>query len=170
MSHCLVKISLALGVQLLLLCVVVRIASAAPANGQNFQDWSAQCAATEDESAARCYIFQNLVLTQNGQRLLHVAIGYSHGSTRPTAALTVPLGVSLKPGLKLQVEDGAITRIRYDRCDPNGCVGTLVLNGQLLYALKMRGKASVTFEDADGREVVVPVSLMGLTAGLESLQ
>ena len=97
-------------------------------------------------------------------------MGYVAESSQPTAAFTVPLGVSLKAGLGWQIEDGPVKRVPYDRCDQNGCVGTLKLNNRLVYGMKMRGKARVTFEDGTGRKVVVPVSLMGFTAGLESLK
>lgn len=155
---------------LILLGLFAARSNASPAENQNFQDWTSRCNTDQEVGPTRCYIFQNLVLKETGQRVLHVAVGYTAESDRPTAAFTVPLGVSLKAGLAWQIEDGKVTRVPYDRCDQNGCVGTLGLNNRLIYAMKMRGKARITFEDGTGRKVVVPVSLMGFTAGLESLK
>lgn len=145
---------------------------AAPADGQQFRDWTVRCEAAQEAGKAPCYLFQNLLLKSQNKRLLHVAVGFMQDGAegkRPAAFLTLPLGVSLPGGLSLTVDDGKARRLRYERCDASGCLAPLALNEDLVKALKGGRWARVAFFDAARREVSVPVSLMGFTAGFNSL-
>ena len=116
-----------------------------------------------------CYIFQNLLLKSQKKRLLHVAVGYLSDGKRPAAFFTLPLGVSLPGGLSLTVDDGKPMRLRYERCEPSGCLAPLALTEPLIKSLKGGRWARVAFFDVSRREVSVPVSLLGFTAGFNAL-
>ena len=143
--------------------------AAAPKDGEKFRDWSARCQKPKDAEQEQCYIFQNLVLKEGGQRLLHIAIMYLQPDNQPAAIVTVPLGVLLPRGVGFQVDDGEKIRFAYERCDASGCTGGLVLTDTVIDALKKGKQAKFSFFSGTGQEVAVPVSLTGFTAGFNAL-
>jgi invasion protein IalB len=117
-----------------------------------------------------CFIFQNLLLKTNKQRLLYLRVGYFGKDKTPTALFTLPLGVSLPGGVSLKIDDRKKIRIRYERCDKTGCLAPLALRDEQIKALQTGLKAQVAFFDTRGREISIPVSLLGFTAGFKSLK
>ena len=143
---------------------------ALPENGQKFRDWTARCEIKKETGQPTCFVFQNLLLKKENKRLLHVAVGYLTENEQPVAFFTLPLGVSLPGGLSLIIDNGKPVRIRYERCDASGCLAPLALTDTLVKSLKGGRWARVAFFDATRREVSIPVSLLGFTAGLKSLK
>jgi invasion protein IalB len=126
---------------------------ARPEHGQTFKDWTAQ----------------NLVLKESGQRLVHMAVGYLAANGRAAAVVTMPLGISLPPGATISVDSDAPREIVIERCDNNGCVGAVTLSGGFVAQLKRGREARISFHDGTRRRIAVPVSLLGFTAGFNSL-
>ena len=142
---------------------------ARPEHGQTFKDWTARCEQAPGSSLERCFIFQNLVLKESGQRLVHMAVGYLAANGRAAAVVTMPLGISLPPGATISVDSGAPREIVIERCDNNGCVGAVTLSGGFVAQLKRGREARISFHDGTRRRIAVPVSLLGFTAGFNSL-
>lgn len=158
---------------LLVTCVIALLATpsarANPEHGQTFRNWTARCEPAPGTTLERCFIFQNLVLKESGQRLVHMAVGYLAANAQPAAVITLPLGISLPPGAAISVDGGEAVDIVIERCDSNGCVGALVLDQHLIAALKRGREARISFHDGSRRRIAVPVSLLGFTAGFDSL-
>jgi len=154
----------------------------APENGKVFQDWVVNCESLEQpeneeaaqeekaDEAERCYIVQIISLKETNQRLVHMAVGHLTAEQTPAAIITLPLGVSLPPGLGLQIDDGEAQRFAVERCHVGGCVGALALNNEAIEAMKKGENALVIFYDTNRREVGVNISLKGFTAGFDSLK
>ena len=142
---------------------------AKPEHGQTFKDWTARCEQAPGSSMERCFIFQNLVLKESGQRLVHMAVGYLAANGRAAAVVTMPLGISLPPGATISVDSGAPREIVIERCDNNGCVGAVTLSDGFVAQLKRGREARISFHDGTRRRIAVPVSLLGFTAGFNSL-
>ena len=142
---------------------------AEPEHGQTFKNWTARCEESPGTSVQRCFIFQNLVLKESGQRLVHMAVGYLMANGRPAAVITMPLGISLPPGATVSVDGGTPEEIVIERCDANGCVGTVALSDQFIAALKRGREAHISFHDSSRRRIAVPISLLGFTAGFNTL-
>jgi invasion protein IalB len=156
----------------LLLVAVLAVtapAQAKPEHGQNFKNWTARCEPAPGTSLDRCFIFQNLVLKESGQRVVHMAVGYLAANGQTAAVITMPLGISLPPGASIDVDGGTPREIVIERCDTNGCVGAVALNEQLVVELKRGREARISFHDGTRRRIAVPVSLLGFTAGFNSL-
>lgn len=145
-------------------------AAAKPEHGQTFNNWTARCEQAPGANVERCFIFQNLVFKESGQRLVHVAVGYLATNGQAAAVITMPLGISLPPGASISVDGGEAVKIVIERCDANGCVGALALDDALVTALKRGREAQISFHDASRRRIAVPVSLLGFTAGFNSLE
>jgi len=117
----------------------------------------------------RCFIFQNLVLKESGQRLVHVAVGYLAGNNQAAAVITMPLGISLPAGAAISVGGGDPLDVVIERCDSSGCIGAVTLNAAVVAQLKRGREARIGFHDGTRRRIEVPVSLLGFTAGFNSL-
>ena len=145
-------------------------AHANPEHGQAFKDWTARCETPPGSQLERCYIFQNIVLKESQQRVLHMAVGYLAANGQPAVVLTLPLGISLPPGVTISVDDGAAHPVVVERCDPSGCIGAFALDPAMIAALEKGRQARVDFYDGTRRKISVPVSLLGFTAGFATLQ
>lgn len=142
---------------------------AAATDVQSFKDWKLRCETPEGGDEERCFLFQNLMLKQGNQQLLNVAVGYLQNMDRPVVVLTLPLGISLPPGVELKVDEGEPMPLQVEHCLERGCRVLVGLDDKLLAILKAGSQARVTFYDGARRPVGVPVSLMGFTAGFNAL-
>jgi invasion protein IalB len=116
-----------------------------------------------------CFIIQNLVLREGGQRVLQFAIGFVKATPEPIALLSLPLGISLPPGAEIQVGESSPTRVTIERCELNGCRAGLKLGAELLNEVRSGKQISVTFHDAKREPLEVPLSLDGFDEGLATL-
>jgi invasion protein IalB len=157
------------GCLLLLALAVTGLVQANPQHGQSFKDWTARCEKAPGTSLDRCFIFQNLLLKETGQRLVHMAVGYLAANGQAAAVITMPLGISLPPGATISVDSGVPQPIVIERCDTNGCVGAIALSDEMVAQLKRGREARIGFHDGSRRPIAVPVSLLGFTAAFNTL-
>lgn len=143
---------------------------AAAQDNEKFGAWTTRCETAHEQVEGGCFIFQDLVLREGGQRVLQFAVGFVAGSTRPVALLSLPLGISLPPGVTLRVDAGERTTLMVERCEPNGCRAGLKLKAALLQELQTGAQVSVSFHDAERKVIEVPLSLAGFAAGLATLK
>ncbi len=149
--------------------VAVTHSWAAPTDGDAFGNWLVSCKVDEQDGRQGCFIVQNLVLREGGQRVLQVAIGFVEEAPEPIALISLPLGISLPPGTTLRVDELEPTRIAIERCEPNGCRAGLKLGEEILKTLTNGKQLSVTFYDAKRQPIDVPLSLEGIKEGLAAL-
>lgn len=158
-------------VLLVLLLALAGVSGARAADeAEKYGNWTAKCEDSKGKVQGGCFIFQNLVLREGGQRVLQFAVGYVATTEAPIALLSLPLGISLPPGVTIRIGDAQPTRVIVERCEPNGCRAGLKLNDALLTQLKRGTQLTVTFHDAERRPIEVPLSLDGFEAGLDALK
>ena len=157
---------LLLGVIVLLPCLQ---ALAEPTEGDAFGNWLVNCKIDEEDGGQGCFIVQNVVLREGGQRVLQVAIGFIKEASEPIALISLPLGISLPPGTTLKVDELEPKRVPIERCEPNGCRAGLKLSEEILENLISGDQLSVTFYDAKRQPIDVPLSLEGIENGLTAL-
>ena len=145
------------------------ICSAAPKDGQTYGDWAVRCEQPKNAAEKTCFIFQNHVTKQGHKPVLRIAVGYIPKRDQPVAVITMPLGISLPPGVQIKVDDNEAVRVPVERCEPQGCRAGVILGDKLLAQMKAGKTADVTFDDGARHPITVPVSLKGFTAGLSSL-
>ena len=157
-----------------LLTVSGSAVTAKPEHGKAFKDWQTACekppAKEGQEVEEQCYIFQNISMKDTKKRLLLIAIGYVGGDGKPAAIMTLPLGILLPPGVGFTVGDSKPQQVPVRQCIPNGCRAVLQLSDALIANMKKGTQAQVTLHDMSGRPIGVPVSLLGFTAGFNSLK
>lgn len=110
---------------------------------------------------------------ENGKPVMAVAVGKVPGNPNPGMIILLPLGISLPPGVELRIDGGAEIPARVERCERQGCQVEMLLEPDLLSALKAGQQVTVDFHvhRQDGlRRVRVPVSLLGFTAALDEVK
>lgn len=140
---------------------------------RKFRDWNVQCVRNAQTDASQCTLFQHLNV-DSGQRLLTMQVNQltaAEGEPGTLAVVvTVPLGVHLPSGMRMQVDDGTPLDLTYERCDQGGCYAGTLLGGELLEALVAGSKSRVTFNNLRGESITATLSLNGFTAGYQAME
>lgn len=137
---------------------------------EQYGQWKARCEPTQGKVQGGCFIYQNLVLREGGQRVLQFAVGFVDGTDEPIALISLPLGISLPPGVALRVDSGEPVQVMVERCEPAGCRAGIRLRETLRSQLAAGRTLTVTFHDAERKPIEVPLKLDGFAAGLNALK
>ena len=139
-------------------------------NGQQFKQWAAQCVSNEGGADA-CHIYQELVVEQDGEnkKAVRMSVGYAPGDDDPVTVIRMPLGLWLTKGITLTVDDGPTQRFPVQVCAPAGCQTTLRLEPDMVAALKVGTRLTITTYNIRQQPVKIPIDLSGFTAALNSL-
>jgi invasion protein IalB len=144
-------------------------AQKSPRDGQEIKDWTLRCGFVGEGQSEACEMFQQRLNDAQDTVMLTV-VGKVPGGADPGMLIVVPLGVILPAGLRLKIDDGAEIDVPFQRCEPQGCLAELLLEGDLTDRLEAGRQATVTFDviDRSGKRqrVPVPLSLFGFTAAL----
>ena len=138
-------------------------------DGDTFDNWQVNCQMNAESTTKDCFIVQNLVLREGGQRVLQLAVGYVEKTVEPIALLSLPLGISLPPGANIRVDEHASSQLMIERCEPSGCRAGMKLDKTLIERMKSGKQVIVTFFDAQREPIEVPLSLSGFFDGLAAL-
>lgn len=141
-------------------------------DGQIFKDWRAKCVSSDTAASSNersCHIFQDLLQKESGKRVLHVAIGYLPKQQPLTIIITLPLGISLPPGIRLRIDEKQQKDLVIQACFANGCQAAFQPDQAWLKGLMAGSKAEVIFNNIHNQAIGVPVSLQGITAGIKAL-
>ena len=148
-------------------------ATSSNAEVNSYDDWSVQCVSNPDSEARKCVLFQHLKV-DSGQRLLTMQVSQldSVAGQRDAMALvvTVPLGVHLPSGMRLQMDGNEIVKLDYERCDQGGCYAGTVLSAELLEAMMQEGNSQIVFNNLTGKSITATLSLRGFTAGFKAVE
>jgi invasion protein IalB len=117
-----------------------------------------------------CSAAQVVQNRETQKSLLAAVVGYIPGTQDMAVEFTVPLGVILPPGIRLQVDESEeIGRAPYLMCTPQGCTGIWKLEAEAVAAMKKGLTLKVIVLNSQQRPVAVPVSLRGFTAAYNTL-
>lgn len=137
---------------------------------QRFEDWTLHCAAPPEQPTEKaCYLVQNVFNRDSGQRLLQLAIGHFAVERRLGALITLPLGIQLPPGITITIDGKNPLKLQAERCLPHGCQFQLMLDDVLVGRFKAGNMGGIAVYNLSNREVMVPFSLKGFTAGFKAL-
>lgn len=147
------------------------LAMPAPAaeEGTHFGSWTYECEQEDPEADEECFISQNLVLRESGERVLRATVGYNEQDLL-IGVITLPLGISLPPGAMLQVDDNEPVSILILSCTLAGCQAGYRFTDDIIASFKKGTSAKVTFYDLNRAPVTIPLSLKGFTAALRALK
>jgi invasion protein IalB len=151
----------------MLLTLAAQAAGPAPAPAGEAA-WKVVCPPAAAGAAAQpCSLMQNLVAGDKQQRLLTVLLnrqGDGHGMT-----IALPHGVLFVPGITVQVDDAAETRLAVQTSDQNGAYTGVAVDAAMLAALKAGKTLKIGFTSGSGQKIVVPVTLKDFGQGVAEL-
>ncbi len=135
-------------------------------NGKEFGDWKVQCT---DEETQQCHIFQDLLEKESKQRVLHISVGKLQGNEDIATILTLPLGISLPPGIGIRIGDQDPKAIPLQACFTNGCQAAIKLDQESIAAMREQNEAEVYFYNLENKAIAIPVSLRGFSDALNAI-
>ncbi|MDB5359836.1 MAG: hypothetical protein JWO51_1133 [Rhodospirillales bacterium] len=141
---------------------------------QRFGAWLYRCQEATAEGKPKrsiCELAQDVAVEQDGKAktLMTIVVGPTANGTGHGLTALVPLGVRLKPGLGLAIDDGTAQSIAYDYCGPRGCWVTGAPIDALVPGLKAGKTGRAKLVMLNGREITIEFPLVGFAAGLAAL-
>ena len=101
---------------------------------------------------------------------MQLAVGLWGTELQRGIIITLPLGVILPPGIRMEIDGENIGSAPFYRCAPNGCQARIPLQEELLNRLKAGSAGNIYFREVNGQDVPIPFSLSGFTAGFASVR
>jgi invasion protein IalB len=132
-------------------------------------EWVVTCAPGADPAKTTCEMTQVLFVEATGQPMLTAAIRQQAEDRRMGMLLTLPHGLYFPPGLSITIDQGRATIVAIQTSDQKGAYAALPLSDDLLTAMKLGKALNIAMRFADGRDVVVKLTLNGFTAALDKL-
>lgn len=140
--------------------------------------WVLRC--TDADNASTCNMNQELFLQQtvDGElqtvgRLLNLTIVYLDvgGERLPFMSLQMPLGVDLRPGGVMRVDEESETSLEFLRCTEAGCDASARVTPELLEQMRAGTVLRVGFRPWGSEQVTaVEASLIGFTTAFAQLR
>lgn len=144
-------------------------AQAAPKQGQQFKDWVTVCQKIPGKTQQHCHIAQTASDKVTKKVVLHTMIGYLVGSKDPVAIFILPDKLNKKTKLNLTFDHKFSADFSIQNCDKEVCNAGVPLDGPMMQAFK-KGKVTFLKYKLGEKEKKIPISLMGVSAGLKSLK
>lgn len=133
--------------------------------------WTSQCGSATRKQPLACAMEQRVVLKETGQQLAKLTIKTGPDSAeKPTMLLQLPLGVSLRKGVSLTVDDGETANFDIQTCEASGCYVGDVVSDALLAAMRKGSQINIGLENLQQKEVKFAFSLNGFSAALDNIR
>ncbi|MBX3570551.1 MAG: invasion associated locus B family protein [Rhizobiaceae bacterium] len=129
--------------------------------------WTVNCAGAAGQAELVCTLVQTLVVKENGQRVLTAVLARRDGGL--VLSLGLPHGLDLVKGVDLSVDEGERTGYPIVTADQKGSYAMIAVGDALLGAMKQGKLLNVAVSAYGGEEIILRLSLSGLTAGLAKL-
>ncbi|WP_246617425.1 invasion associated locus B family protein [Rhizobium populisoli] len=137
---------------------------------ENHGAWSIICDRPAGASADQCALMQNVIAEDRPEVGLSVVVLKTADRKAKILRILAPLGVLLKDGMELYVDNNNIGRAYFTRCFSEGCYVEVEIDDELMRILRA-GKAAVFAlrESADQDRVGIPIELTGFGEGYDAL-
>jgi len=141
-----------------------------PAPGTGFGDWQVECENAAD-GQPRCFLAQTQLLKESNVRLLKMSVGYIGAKGEPVLVALLPLGLDLRAGVVMKLDNGDEAPLPFQQCLQDGCVASTRLDAKALAAFaKAKTLRLGVMPYAGTQSVTMVVSLKGVAAGLDALR
>ncbi len=134
-----------------------------------FQDWDLICFDTPD--GERCQMQQTLQIDDPEVDGLYVQASLHLDGDHHVLEVLLPLGVELRPGILLQIDDGEEFRGEFIACVQQGCAAAREIGPERLQELRGGRHISIAFRALHMEQpLAFDLSLMGFTDASERLR
>jgi invasion protein IalB len=149
-------------------------AQSAPAEGasktQNIQTaetgWQVVCRfATQDRAKLTCSMVYETYSANDRVRIASVELAKAEKNR--VMIVSAPIGVSLKEGILVELDNAKFGQLPYSHCQNNGCFASLDITDAMVTSLKKAKILSLTFLDLQGSKIKSDISLVGFGAAFD---
>jgi len=135
-----------------------------------YADWVVQCQTRADPLPEKlCEMAQLTQLQGKNVPFSRVALGHPAKDHPVKLTVQVPVNASFATAIRIQTSDADLTA-PFARCVPGGCFAEFDLREETLRKLRAAsGVGRLSFADASGHEVAVPLSFNGFAQAYEAL-
>ena len=152
----------------LVLGVAANAAQAKPVKGKVYGDWKIDC--QNGDKGEKCLAF-HVGMSEEGKKVFDIAFGYLGPAGEPVVIVTVPLGISLRDGAALKIDDRPLLPLAINTCRPDGCESAAPLDAATLQAALTAKSLAIGVVPYGAKQPVgIPVSLKGLAEAVKSLK
>ncbi|MGN7613355.1 invasion associated locus B family protein [Magnetococcales bacterium HHB-1] len=111
---------------------------------QKAGSWAAICPKVNKKINKGCFLEQTLKSKKGDSPLARLLIGRFASKRQFTAIVILPLGLFLPTGVIYQVDEHKKAKMGFEKCMPDGCMATRLLNQQEIIQLKKGRKLKLT--------------------------
>jgi invasion protein IalB len=132
--------------------------------------WSVICDKPAGASEEQCALMQNVIADDRPEVGLSVVVLKTADRKSRILRILAPLGVLLKDGMELYIDNNNIGRAYFTRCFSEGCYVEVDIDDELMKVLRA-GKHAVFAlrESVDQDRVGIPIELSGFAEGYDAL-
>ncbi len=137
-----------------------------------YGDWTLRCERAEGDGKRACEV--GIAVQVQGQRapVAQIAFGRPPGADLLRMVAVLPVNIRFPSAVKVAAsdKDPQPIELAWSRCLPVGCFAELASSGDAVRRLRAEaGPARLSFVDAAGRNIGLPISLRGLPQALDAL-
>lgn len=132
--------------------------------------WSVICDTPAGALEEQCALMQNVIADDRPEVGLSVVVLKTADRKARILRILAPLGVLLKDGMELFIDNNNIGRAYFTRCFVEGCYVEVDIDDELLKVLRA-GKSAVFAlrESVDQDRIGIPIELTGFSSGYDAL-
>jgi invasion protein IalB len=137
-----------------------------------YGDWVLQCVNEEGPPPRKlCEIAQVTQVQGKNIPFSRVAVGALVKGQPVKLVVQLPVNILLRERVSIQLSDtDAAISAPFDHCLPTGCFAEFELKDDILKKFyESEGPGKVTFKDATGRDIAIPLSFKGLRSAYDAL-
>ena len=135
---------------------------ATAASSDKQHSWVKQCA-TIGEAGMRCQASGRVLSPDGKQVVLVVSLAPTPDGKATAIQMAVPLGISLKAGIRIDIDGAYSTTMPASRCTPQGCIVEGSVDAAMVEAMKLKSVATITVTTMEGKEIAIKLPLAGFT-------
>ncbi|GAA0692601.1 hypothetical protein GCM10009104_19700 [Marinobacterium maritimum] len=128
------------------------------AQAETFGDWRVDC------QGEQCQAVQQLFVGEGEQRSRVLSASVLKIKEQRVLQMVLPLGVDLRPGVVIRIDESEEQHFAYTTCVKDGCVVLISLNDRLYAGMKAGKTMKAGFRPFNSEQtLVVELSLSGFT-------
>lgn len=124
--------------------------------------WLKICQTDANTKKELCVVTQE-VRAETGQFIASATLRKVTDEDRISLVTSVPPGMLIEPGMRVQVDNGKESTVKFGVCFPNVCVGELVVDKAFVDSMKKGSVMTLAAANAQGQVIRVPMRLTGFT-------
>ncbi|MEW7008856.1 MULTISPECIES: invasion associated locus B family protein [unclassified Lentilitoribacter] len=137
---------------------------------EKFGEWHLVCDQPAGAPGDQCVLMQNVVADDRADVGLSVIVIKTADKKARILRILAPLGVLLPNGLGLIIDGKDLGRAYFTRCFTDGCFVQVIMDDDMLNALKSGDTAIFFIFQSEEEGIGLPVDLTGFSKGFEALE